>query len=315
MNWCEEVFEVAGPDGLVRRGVLTLPSGTASDMSLLLLPAGLKDRVGPHRLYVHLARYLAGHGIRVLRLDGLGVGESDGELAPAFNGVHYRRVQQGLYAVDACLAMDELEQRFPGTRFVLGGLCGGAISGQLCAAQDEKGRCAGVLSLSHVAVLDEEGPVALRSRSEVVSNSRSYLRKLASVDAWKRLLRGDSSMSSMFSNMVALVGLVLEKLKLRRTRWANENPMFFDSFRLLQQRGVPHLMVFGERDARWAAFRELVVDGFLDGHLEGRGYRIEVIDEANHEFYWQPWSEQVFTHTLGWFSGLMEKKAGIFNGS
>jgi len=199
MNWREEVFEVRGSDGLVRRGILTLPAQAQPELTLLLLPAGLKDRVGPHRLYVRLARYLASHGIKALRLDGLGIGESDGELSEAFNGVHYRRVQQGLYVADAELAMDALMQRFPKARFVLGGLCGGAISAQLAAAADKRQRCVGVLSLSHVAVLDEEGPVSLRSRSEVVANSRSYLRKFFSASAWQRLIPGDSSLSSAWS--------------------------------------------------------------------------------------------------------------------
>ncbi len=306
MNWHEEPFEVVGADQQVRRGILTLPSRDASTLTLILLPAGLKDRVGPHRLYVHMARFLASHGVRTLRLDGLGIGESDGELAAAFNGVHYRRVQQGLYVADAELAMSALSLRYPQTRYVLGGLCGGAISGQLAAAADRHHRCAGVLSLSHVAVLDEEGPVALRSRSEVVANSKSYLRKLFSADAWKRLFSGDSSVASITANVTGLLGLMLERLRLRRVRWANENPAFFSSFSQLQQRGIKQLMIFGERDARWTAFRELVVEGFLGGQLLSTHYRIDVVPEANHEFYWQAWTQQVLEITLEWVNTLQQ---------
>ena len=309
MNWAEQVFEATDPrDGLVRRGILSWPERPITTTAVILLPAGLKDRVGPHRLYVHLARFLCSHGIPVLRLDALGIGESDGEMAAAFNGVHYRRIQSGQFIDDTLLAMEVLSKRFPVHRFVLGGLCGGAISAQLAAAAAPQS-IAGVLSLSHVAVLDDEQPGAPRTRSEVVSNSRAYLRKLFSSDAWSRLLSGQSSLASIAGNLSGLFGLLLEKAGWGRRHWANENPQFFTSFRALQQAGIEHLMIFAERDARWTAFNELVVEGLLDGKRQGRGYRIEVIAQANHEFYLPVWSQQLMHLSLSWVTPLLSAGA------
>lgn len=176
MSWREDVFEVPN-NGVVLRGIITRPNTGSCDMAVILLPAGLKDRVGPHRLYVQLARQLVRPGVLVLRLDAEGIGESDGELDTAINARHYRRIQSGLFVDDTLSAMRALTAREGVRRFVLGGLCGGAISAQLAAAAAPS-VVAGILSLSHVAVLDEDRLTSTRTRSEVVSNNRAYLRKL-----------------------------------------------------------------------------------------------------------------------------------------
>ena len=304
MSWREEVFEVS-QGGCVLRGIVTRPDTGSCDAAVILLPAGLKDRVGPHRLYVQLARQLARPGVLVLRLDAAGIGESDGELETAINAVHYRRIQSGLFVDDCLSAMRVLAEREGVRRFVLGGLCGGAISAQLAAAA-VPAVVAGVLSLSHVAVLDDEQPASARTRSEVVSNNRAYLRKLLSAHAWRRLISGESEWREIWQNISGLWHLLLEKTGLGRRHWVNENPAFFTSFRQLQNAGVDHLMLFGGRDTRWTAFRELVVDGFLGGALHGKGYRIDVIAEANHEFYLRSWTQSVLDRTSDWLAVLVE---------
>lgn len=305
MSWREDVFEVPG-EGVVLRGIVTRADTVPCDMAVILLPAGLKDRVGPHRLYVQLARRLARTGVLVLRLDAEGIGESDGELETDINPVHYRRIQSGIFVEDILSAMRALTAREGIRRFVLGGLCGGAISAQLAAAAAPSS-VVGVLSLSHVAVLDEDQPASARTRSEVVTNNRAYLRKIFSVHAWRRLVAGESEWREIWQNMIGLWYLLLEKAGLGRRHWVNENPAFFTSFRQLQNAGVVHLMLFGERDARWTAFRELVVDGFLAGAMQGKGYRIEVVGEANHEFYLRPWTQSVLDQASDWLVALHDE--------
>lgn len=309
MNWSESVYETQSDTGEILRGILTVPEQDDSGVVLILLPAGLKDRVGPHRLYVHVARLMASYGITVLRLDAMGIGESDGELDFAFNGKHYRSIQSGLFVADCLAVMNDIDQRMGRRKFILGGLCGGAISAQLVAAksveEQDVDRVLGVLSWSHVAVLDSEEPSARgATRSEVVSNSRSYIRKVFSPHAWQRIFRRESSFSEIFSNMKSMFSLLFEKLGLVRLHWENENSLFFSSFRQIQHAGVHHLMIFGERDSRWTAFKELVVDGFLNGYFEGKGYRVIVIKDANHEFHLKNWSRLLMAVSLQWAAEL-----------
>ena len=73
----DEIFEFCSAQGTSLRGILTIPE-SITGAPLLLLPAGLKYRVGPGRLYIYIARWFAGRGHPVLRFDPQGLGESDG---------------------------------------------------------------------------------------------------------------------------------------------------------------------------------------------------------------------------------------------
>src|SRR4029077_7781532 len=58
-------------------GVLTSPRETMKKApSIVLFNTGFEDHVGPHRLYVPLARYWAARGHHVLRYDLGGIGDS-----------------------------------------------------------------------------------------------------------------------------------------------------------------------------------------------------------------------------------------------
>lgn len=64
-------------------GVLTEPVGEPSGLDVLLLSGGMYTlSTNRNRMFVDLARDLAGHGHRVLRFDYRGVGESTGVIGP-----------------------------------------------------------------------------------------------------------------------------------------------------------------------------------------------------------------------------------------
>jgi hypothetical protein len=102
-------------------GILTLPSIPVHDPQqrpvFVFFNAGLLHRVGPHRLYVNLARDLARMGFSSLRVDLAGKGDS-----PAQPGL----TSQQSAAADYEEIVRVLESRLgPGPR-VLVGLCSGA---------------------------------------------------------------------------------------------------------------------------------------------------------------------------------------------
>lgn len=72
----EQVVEFGANKELV--GVITFADaqGQKRDRAVLLLNSGLLHRVGPFRMNVELARYLAGKGYTVMRFDLTGIGES-----------------------------------------------------------------------------------------------------------------------------------------------------------------------------------------------------------------------------------------------
>ena len=125
-------------DGLV--GVLTRPVGAIRGRSaLILLNAGLVQRVGPFRMYVQLARALAGAGFVVFRFDQSGLGDS-----PVSS-----RAGEGRKLGETTAAMDVVAALTGMRSFVLGGLCSGADDAFNIAPRDN--RVNGLLLLDGVA--------------------------------------------------------------------------------------------------------------------------------------------------------------------
>ena len=87
---------------------------------IILASAGTVHRIGPHRLYVALARRWAALGFHVLRLDLSGIGDS-----PAADD----GVENVTYPRDGFLdlgeAMDWLADAASAERFIVAGLCSG----------------------------------------------------------------------------------------------------------------------------------------------------------------------------------------------
>ncbi len=101
-------------DGLV--GVLTRPVGKPATTAVVLLNAGLVQRVGPFRMYVQLARALAAEGFVVFRFDQSGLGDS-----PVSS-----KAGEGRKRREAAAAMDLVARETGVRQFVLGGLCSAA---------------------------------------------------------------------------------------------------------------------------------------------------------------------------------------------
>jgi alpha-beta hydrolase superfamily lysophospholipase len=106
-------------------GILTEPIGRrAPGPCVVLVNAGAVRAIGPNRMWVELARRWAARGVPTLRLDVEGIGDADGPTTPHAS-------DDSLYVSElvpqVLAALDVLENRGVGDRFVLAGLCGGAF--------------------------------------------------------------------------------------------------------------------------------------------------------------------------------------------
>ncbi len=111
-------------------GIVTEPSAAAARATLVLMNAGLTPKAGPFRLYVELARRLAGEGFRTLRFDLGGIGDSGHAFAE-----HALRERTRLQ-IQA--ALDHLHERFELREVALGGLCSGAEDAFSYAEHDQR---------------------------------------------------------------------------------------------------------------------------------------------------------------------------------
>jgi len=114
-------------------GILAEP-GEADEIRdapcVLILNSGILHHVGPFRLHVDAARYLAAHGYRVLRFDVAGIGDS-----LSARGADY---DEDRVIADVRTAMDELENKKGIHDFVLMGLCTGAANSHKAAIADDR---------------------------------------------------------------------------------------------------------------------------------------------------------------------------------
>jgi pimeloyl-ACP methyl ester carboxylesterase len=112
-------------------GLLALPDGGAAprEPAVVLLNAGLLHRVGPQRLYVALARRLAAQGFPTLRFDFTGIGDSEPR--------RDRHSAEQRVVLDVREAMELLSREAGSRRFVVMGLCSGAVDAHKCAVRDE----------------------------------------------------------------------------------------------------------------------------------------------------------------------------------
>jgi alpha-beta hydrolase superfamily lysophospholipase len=102
-------------------GILHEPAPSATPLPpIVLTSAGTVHRIGPHRLYVTLARQWAALGFPVLRIDLSGIGDTpaghDGIENVTYPGHGYDDIQA---------AMRFLGDRLSASRFILAGLCSG----------------------------------------------------------------------------------------------------------------------------------------------------------------------------------------------
>ena len=122
-------------------GILHIPPQPRKDVGIIILSPGIKSRVAPHRLYVKMARRFCEMGFCVLRFDPEGIGDSEGEIEERMSADFYGSVQVGRFVGDTIDAMDWMEKEHGISRFILAGLCGGAITGLLTGALDQSSPC------------------------------------------------------------------------------------------------------------------------------------------------------------------------------
>jgi alpha-beta hydrolase superfamily lysophospholipase len=102
-------------------GVLTEPADGSRDLpAIILLNTGVEYLVGPHRLYVPLARQWAARGHLVLRYDLGGLGDSAPPAGAALNVAYPEHMLE-----DAGEAIAFVRRKAPRRQVILAGLCSG----------------------------------------------------------------------------------------------------------------------------------------------------------------------------------------------
>jgi len=297
-------------DGHTLFGTLHSPAGAREDLPVVvLLSPGVKMRVGPGRLYVPLTDALVAMGYRVFRFDFYGLGDSTGELQETLLADVYNNIEVGRYVTDTRSAIQWLRENTHAKKFILGGLCGGAITALLTAEREPD--VEGLLSLGMTVTLASNAatPAKYLTRAQLDSRRQGYYRRLLQPRSWWRLLTFQSEYAVIWRSMKRLV--VKEKPAAQTPAAAtaeqrgNANPLFPPAFFAFLKRGGRALMLFSEKDRLQSEYEEKFAAPFAD---QLRPYlpqlQQHIVAEANHVLSFTPWQKEMVAVSCSWLQSL-----------
>lgn len=215
----------------------------------ILLPPGVKTRVGPHRINRKLAQAFLSRGIPVLRTDFAGLGDSGGEIADSRLEAMYRSVQLGGNIGDTRAALDWAERELGVRRCVVGGLCGAAITALLAAQDDERIAALYAIALPVTLEKDVGRDAAQMTPGELRSYRATYLRKLLRPEAWLRLLSMKTDYRLLWRSLAQPLTRRFSSGALPEGAPASDvSQKFTAAFFALVGSGRPALLMYGEHD-------------------------------------------------------------------
>jgi uncharacterized protein len=311
MNTVGEPVSFPNKDGVRLSGMLHAPSGPSKTAVILLSP-GMKSRVAPHRLYNRMAAGFVEDGYYVLRFDFHGLGDSDGLLGLRRVPELYGSIQLGRYVPDTLAAIQWLRETRGVERVVVGGLCGGAITGLLAASASS--HVDGLLGLGLPVILDTPGadPYQFMTQGQRDRLRSRYLRKLIDPKSWLRLLT--------FKTDLRLLAKTMRRAPAAKAAPApegpasagtpdNTNPRFAPAFLGMARSRRPMLLVFSEMDRLWWEFEEK----FLNHHRDtvaASDVDIVMIKGANHVFTLEVWQLELLDRSRQWLAQHFPVGAG-----
>ena len=291
--------------GLSLYGLLHAPQGVQRrEPAILLLSPGIKSRIAPHGLYVKMAERYATEGYVVLRFDFHGLGDSEGDVKESLVADFYRTVQQGRYVDDVLAVMDYMQEKQGIGKFVLGGLCGGALTGLLAGGGDS--RVVGLFGLGIPVILDgiQVDPSIHMTEGQAESLRRSYYEKILDIGAWKRFI----SMKSDFRVIWRILTPGMPKTKTNPVdgtcgEVSNFNPLFPQAFHKMIFSSRKLLLIFSDMDRLYWEYDEKFwqpYKGLYEDRMEFIDVR--VLKNANHIISSPVSQKEMLQWTCDWLS-------------
>jgi pimeloyl-ACP methyl ester carboxylesterase len=299
-------------DGLKLFGILHLPAEEVrKEIGIILLSPGVKTRVAPHRLYKKMAEQFSNLGYLVLRFDFYGLGDAEGEIEEYYLADFYGTVGVGRYVKDSLGALDWIQERHGINKVVFAGLCGGALTGLLAGADDE--RVVGLIGLGTPVVLDSTDIDKSKyiTQGQLNGLKAGYVQKLLNPKAWFRLF----TLQSDFKVISKIVLQSLPKLKPRKTQASNNhsiksannldlgnfNLLFPPAFFKMAKGPRKILLIFSGSDRLASEFEEKFVNSYgaqLSSCSEN--YVIQTIENANHILSDKKWVIEMLEYSKKW---------------
>jgi len=319
----EEIVDFRTPDGSNLVGILSRPPKDVPEQKALLIlsHSGLVHKAGSHRGQHNLAHYFASRGYPVFRFDPVGFGDSDGFTPEHINQDLFASIESGRFVSSYTGAFDYLASRFKDHRWVVSGVCGGAISSLLGGAENRH-PIAGYALISCPVVLD--GSNFDYSRREppqmAVKMLKMYASKVINPKAIWRFVSFQSDYKLMWKMLRTMVLRTVDKVFRRKKKPAETKPAvaeapkavekprvalsarFIKASREAMQRSKM-LFIYGNNDGFLWEFTDL----YAAAHLSNakRDEVLRVVEHSNHMFQWTEWQQKAFALIQEWLTSTV----------
>jgi alpha-beta hydrolase superfamily lysophospholipase len=214
-------------------GIVTEPAGRLQRpaTAAVFINAGVVHRVGPNRMSVRTARMMADSGFIAARFDLSGLGDSPASRDPApFEQTAVKETRE---------VMDRLQQNYGVDRFILLGLCSGAVVSFKTAIVDR--RVVGAVLINPQGF---GGSIEWNTYVVNQGQARRFYTKLFSLTSWRRLLTGRSD----YRLISQVVSQVLRSHRGVTASISTQADGLAADFRGLVQRGVRLLLACSAGD-------------------------------------------------------------------
>jgi pimeloyl-ACP methyl ester carboxylesterase len=243
---------------------------------------------------VRIARRLASLGFVVVRFDHSGVGDS---------GIRRDRLTWSeSTVVEARDVMNDLEQRFGVKRFILAGLCSGAVTAFKTACADE--RVVGVVMMNSQGLdMNSEWNRYVKNRSW----ARQYWRtSLLDREAWKRALKGKIQYRRLAK---VLVDQIRDRVTPPRHVMEISEHLSRQLHALLDRR-VRFLFVHSHGDHSLDYF-DVFTGSCLERLRSAPGYRNEIVHRTDHTFTLLGNQKELLDAIADWFEAWKSQSVAI----
>jgi pimeloyl-ACP methyl ester carboxylesterase len=311
-------FSVAGN---ILRGIIHIPERSLTQkIGINLLNPGIKYRVGPHGLNVKLARHLCHQGYFVLRFDPTGVGDTEGDLPVESVAKLWFRVEQGLFRNDILAANQFFANNVKLDELYLMGLCGGAISAILAAANDKK--------VTHLILIDvpvtfaEEikGDADFITSTEYANQIYShYKTKLFNPKSWLRFFCLQSDYKAIGKTLSFKLKNIIKSNQGKgkfSIHAQNFNYLFLKAFEDCMAQNKQILFMCSGKSYTTGEFQELFQKNYLHPESPYAGFcEVAIIPEANHTYTLLEWQYKLFDIISDWLRSHSKQNREIDNES
>jgi alpha/beta superfamily hydrolase len=261
---------------------------------IVLLNSGLVDKVGPHRLYIKIARRLSSEGYFVLRFDSHGLGDSEGNLKKGSNRDNFLLIQKGIFIDDTLSSVKYLNKEMQPNSISIMGLCGGAVTAILSDAKEQ--------NIKNIILFDP--PVYLENSDICVEEDK--LIKIEENNITRTFKKKYKTLKESLACLLRIKHGINYESQTKKTLRRPLNVQFVESTLSYIRSKRKVLFILGGNDFIAHEFKFMFEKIFLNNKYRNF-FEVLSITHANHEFHSLKAQEILLDKISSWLKLQCEK--------